>query len=134
MKTIHAVIVNLLELVDDLNDRAREIPSDIHCAFRICIQSPDDASGIVAAGSTVRIEITYDSGGGEESSYVIQDAVDLKLSESEIVQVYYEEEGLQSAKTEVSKVEMADGTLLGSIKSFCESRLPADDFPLEPPT
>ena len=132
MKATHAAIVSLLEMVDDLNQRASEAPSNTPCDFAISFQSPFRTSQGEAADSMVRIEITYESEGSEESSYVIQDAVELKLSESSLSQVYYVEEGLRSSQVDVPQREIADGTLLANITLFCEARLSANDPPLGP--
>ena len=124
MKNMHAIIISLLELVDDLNRRSGDTPSDTISNFSISIRSPLESSEKPAEGSRIRIEITYESGGSEESSYVIQDAVELQLSEARNSYVFYEDEGLRSAQADVSGGELADGALLENIKSFCEARMP----------
>ena len=132
MRTPKLIVSALIDLTAELNRRAANLPPFTpRSAFTLSLQFPGPRSSEGVEAAFVEMKIVYESGGSEESSYVIEDSTEFLLNSESATGLVFSEEGLRSEPT---SIDLNDGgtSLLRRIGGFCGKRLEtAPEIPLD---
>jgi hypothetical protein len=75
-------------------------------------------------GIAVLIDIDYSSGGGEESSYTINDKISFIITRKQIINIIFQQEFNSRVIADIPLTEQNAGDFANRIRKACESVLP----------
>ena len=132
MKIEHEMLAALAEIVENLNllaaERAAADPL-AETAYSLKVTSPygdghDDKTRI--EGLHVLVTVSYSSGGGPESAYVLNDTVSFIATAAKITQIAFEKDSMLEKRADIDTGDGLPEEFLADIRRFCESALPPE--------
>jgi len=131
MELKNQLIINVINLIDDLNNKAETsltfIPScnllfSLKIKFPFAAYNSNEKEKEKIKGVHVFIIISYLSGGSIESSYMINDRISFIITDEKITGIIFEKEGiiLEDKKNEIFLNIENIKYFFDDLKSFCQ--------------